>query len=398
MEARLTLGITLLIVAATGCRSGPPSDHQANTDRESRMRPTPTLAAAVASPVDDDGSTEAVSVMTINKDSITVNDVLGPIREQLAERARTMPPAKYQTYALQRIEATVRRLARDALLHHEASKGLTEPESEMLDSFVDQRIRDGINTEFDGRRTRYEQALLERGTTVEEERDRIHRQLTVVRWIQLNITEGIVDPTRDQLVRVYESRQSALTEVPRREMRLIEVSVLARLPEDVNAPSAAELARARAEARVIAEEARSKLLAGADFAELAERYSDGLHARNGGAWGWVTRGSVRERWEPAVKALFQLPEIDVPTEIIETRDALFIVEAARIDAGEQPDFEAIQPELVRRYREAEFNRRIELTIGRLQNEAHIRPRDMSRFFRAVVMAAPQPAGYERPQR
>lgn len=359
------------------------------------MLPTP---APNGVSVDDDDGIEPVSVMTINGDSITVEDVLSPIRENLEERARTMPPAQYQTYALQAVEATVRRLARDALLHHEASKGLTEPESEMLDSFVDQRIRDRINADFDGRQTRYQRALTEQGTTVEEERDRVYRQLTVVRWIQLNITERIVDPTRDQLLKVYESRQAALTKAPRREMWLIEVSVLARLPESVSPPSAAQLAGARAEARAKAEEARSELLAGTEFAVVAKRYSDGLHARNGGAWGWVTRGSVREHWEPAVNTLFQLPEPGVPSEIVETREALFIIQAARIDPGEQPDFEAIQPELVRRFREAEFNRQIEETIGLLQSEAHIRPRDMNRFFRAVAMAAPQPAGHERPRR
>ncbi len=332
-----------------------------------------------------------MTTLSINGDVITAEEVLRPLQADLERRAVEMAAAEYERYLTEVVQSRVRAVARDLLLYQEASKNLTEAEREGIGRFADQRIRDRINEEFGGRQTRYERALAEEGLSLEQAREEELRQLIIARWIRMTIAPKVADPTRDQLWNVYESQRDTLVRPPRRKMRLIEISVLAELPPDVEAPTTEQLAQARASAREKAEEARQAILDGADFADVARRYSTGLHARDGGLWGWVTRGSVREKWEPAVEALFRLPETGTPGEIIETPDAFFIVEAVSIDPGSAPDFESIQPKLVESYRNAQFNLLVDEWVMKLQERADIRPRNVNRFLLGVLQAAPQPS-------
>ena len=342
-----------------------------------------------------DGATDSidepnvpVSTLTINGETITTEDVLKPLRKHLAQRADTMPTLEYRRYLSEAIESGVRLMARDALLYHEASKNLTDKERESIGAFADQRIRDRVNTEFAGRQSRYEESLAHEGLTLTEDRERTMRELIIARWLRMTISPKIADPTREQLWQLYESYKDSYSRAPRRKMQLIEVSVLGQLPPGVSAPSDDQLAMARTVARQRAANARQAILGGKAFSDVARDYSDGLHARNGGEWGWVMQGSVREKWEPAVAALFMLPDAGTASDVIETPDAFFVVLAAEIDDGYEPDFESLQPDLVERYRDAQFKMLVDQWVDRLQKKANIQPRNINRFLAAVARDAP----------
>ncbi|MFN7143137.1 MAG: peptidylprolyl isomerase [Myxococcota bacterium] len=63
------------------------------------------------------------------------------------------------------------------------------------------------------------------------------------------------------------------------------------------------VARSKEDARARAEEARAKLVAGADFAEIARSYSDDSTGPRGGSLGGFMRGTMVEPFEKAVEAL-----------------------------------------------------------------------------------------------
>lgn len=63
------------------------------------------------------------------------------------------------------------------------------------------------------------------------------------------------------------------------------------------------VSRSKDEARARAEEARAKLAAGADFAEIARSYSDDSTGPRGGSLGGFTKGTMVEPFEKAVEAL-----------------------------------------------------------------------------------------------
>lgn len=395
MQAHKKLAFLLVLLTLWGCRGlskggstlAVPGHQKPAVQDEN---PYPASAAAGS---EDAG--EPVGEMTINGETISVADVLKPLRETLEENARVLPANQYAEFLMPRIQRRIRLLARDMLLFQESVKSLTDREQEALEKLIDKRLRQRVNNEFGGRQSRLEQALVRDNMTLEDERERIRRELVIARWLQRNIAHRIVDPTRDELWTVFENQKAALTQPPRRQMLLIEIPVLAELPAGVTAPDDAQLQQARNAARTKARAARDAILGGQEFASVVWIHSAGLHARNGGRWGWVTRGSVRKRWEAAVDALFELPEIGVPSRVIETPDAFFIVQADKIDPGVQPNFESLQPDLIERFRDAQFNELVDRQVVKLQADAHIRPVNLNRFLQAVLAAAPQPTAPPR---
>ena len=328
-----------------------------------------------------------VTVMFINGDAITAEDVIRPVLDELKERAGVMPAQRYRQFLVDMLGARIRIEARDRLLYQEACKRVVEQEWERIDQYVDHQIRDVVNKEYQGRQTRYEKALARQGLSVEEDRERIRRQAVVQLYLTETVGRRVMTPTRRELWQYFQERKDDMTRPSRREMFLIEVTK--NVPLD--AVTANDGSKVPLDASTAIRLAKGELVAGASFDEVAKKYSTGVHASEGGRWGFVTRDSVRERWQLAVDALFGLAHGEL-SEVIETDDAYFIVKCGEIDAGLAADFEAMQPELIRSYREHQFNVLVEELVVELQAKATIQPRDLSRFLRAAVEAAPRPAG------
>ena len=324
-----------------------------------------------------------VTRLFVNGDAMEVEDIVHPIRQELAEAAQALSPNGYQQLLRQRILDEFRRQVRSLLLYQEAAKRLSERENEFLEGFVDDEVRKRVNTEFGGRQSRYEKALAERRLTAAEDRERIRRELVVMRHLHQTVTQRILDPTRAELVRFFEERKDDLTKPERRKMSLIEIPRAAGL-----SPRGASPASDATDARETIAQAKAELHEGADFAAVATRYSKGIHADEGGAWDWVTRGSVREHWEPVVEQLFQIEEGEIGP-IVETDEAFFIVRCAAIEPGVEPDFEALQPKLVQVYRDVQFDRLVGERVHELQGKAVFIPENLGRFLQAVANAAPQ---------
>ncbi|MCK4658253.1 MAG: peptidyl-prolyl cis-trans isomerase [Phycisphaerae bacterium] len=363
----LSVGITVITL---GCspgliekdRTGTQTLHDLETDRLER-----------AATQHDDGT--PVSRLFVNGDVIEAEGILRPIRAELAHAAQTLTPYRYQKLLEEKIIDEFRHQARTLLLYQEAAKRLSQPEEEFLQGLVDDTIRKRVNSEYGGRQAHYEKALGEQGLTMAEDRERTRRDMVVMRHLHQTIMQRVVDPTRAELVRFFEERKDDLTKPQRRKMSLIEIP---RKSSGDN-PGADELIR----------QALAELGDGVDFATVATRHSKGIHAEEGGVWDWLTRGSVRERWEPAVEKLFELHEGQISS-IIETDQALFLVRCDAIDPAIEPDFEAIQPRLMQVFRDLQFNRLIDERVRQLQQKAVFIPKDVGRFLQAVADAAPKP--------
>jgi parvulin-like peptidyl-prolyl isomerase len=385
-SAARTVGLTLLvIVAGAGC----PSAKKGGDPKQKSLHARPSDPwkndpAAVRPTAPDDIS--PVLVMFVNGETVTAEEVLRPVRKELEERAAVMPLEPYQRYLVDAVGARVRAEARERLLYQAASKDITEREWEQFDRFVDTRIREIVNEQHQGRQTRYEKSLADRGITLEQDRQRLRRELVIQRYLYQTVGRRVTNPTRRELWQYYQDHLDEMTRPARREMFLIEV------PKDapLEAVTAANGQQVQLDAKTAITLARSELIAGIEFAEVAKKYSAGLHAAEGGPWGMVARDSVRERWQPAVDALFTL-EFGQVSDTIETDEAYFIVRCGKIDSGEPPDFEAIQPQLVDRYREALFNRLVEELVADLHARAVIQPANLGRFLRGVVESAPMPS-------
>ncbi len=146
---------------------------------------------------------------------------------------------------------------------------------------------------------------------------------------------------------------------------------------------------ARAEARKIADTAAAELAAGTSFDQVARTHSDGTHAPDGGQWGWVARGALRERLDPVVEALYALPETGM-SKIIESDDSFFIARCDEVDPGYTPTFETLQPELQQRYAQIAYSQRMQDLLAEHRRRAQLDPDELERFYEAVVATALQP--------
>jgi parvulin-like peptidyl-prolyl isomerase len=290
-----------------------------------------------------------------------------------------MPPARYRDYLVETVQKGIRTLVRDLLLYHEASKRLSPQENEMIDQFTDQRIRQIVQEQHGGRQVRWQRAMAEQGLSPEEARQRVRREVTTYAFLERTIMPKVAEPTRRELMRYFEQRKAELTIPERREMFLIEV------PKGEDAQAA----------QATIQRVRSELDAGGDFQDAARKYSQGIHAADGGAWGMVTPQSLRGRWVRVAEVLGQLAP-DTTSEVIEGEECFFLVRLGRVEPGLEPDFADVQVRLKQAYREHQFNLLIDEQVARLHEQAVIRPADPSLFLRAVLEACPAPSSGDAP--
>lgn len=369
-------GLAVLAAAVMGipsCQRGGLSSIDAQPMAE-RHPADSTAAAPQPSPaMVEDEPAGPVDVLFINEDSITVVDAVEPVRTELAAQRAAMPPNQFAQMVDKVLRDRIRTMARDLLLYQEASRRLSDQEAEYLEKFTDQRIREIVQKEHAGRQVRWEQAMAEQGLTPEKAREKIRRELVVIRHLQQVITPRIQEPTRRELLNFYEKVRPELSSPERRQMLLIEI------PKDGNA----------AAARQTAKTAQTELQSGTPFEEVARRWSKGVHAEDGGDWGMINPDSITGRWAQAAEALVNLPAGGT-SGIIETESGYFIVRVGMIEPRQEPGFAEVQRDLTERYRDQQFNMLVDELVLRLQERAVIRPENLNLFLEAAVNAVLNP--------
>lgn len=304
-------------------------------------------------------------------------------RVRLIETAETMDPAAFRGHVEKEAARLVRDTTTENLLYQSAAERITPQMETGIAGYVDADIRKIVTAQFGGVQRRYERDLHTKGLTLEEVREKMRRDVVITSYLDAEIKPRIVEPSRGDLLDAYTAFARENQRPPRRRMSLIDARVKNELPHDVVDPTHAQLADARVAARTRIESALGEWHDGVSFGDVARRHSDGLHAGEGGSWGWVRRGAVRERFEPAVEALFALDENAV-SHAIETSDGFFLVRCDEIDDGGTPDFVAVQPELKNRFHRNMFNDLVSTLVEKLRREARLDPEDLDRFWQAAV--------------
>ena len=342
--------------------------------KASKSSPRPSASPSV---IESEAASDAV--LEVAGTVITSEEVLAPLSDVLSANGTGASGGASTNDVYRAVFDEVRRRVEEVLLYQEARADLADGDLEYLERFVDQIVRETVQEEHDGRQRAYERELLSQGTTLDEQRDRIRRELVVQRYLGRELRSRIVDPTRRELMQFFEQAKAELSKPERREMFLIDVPIEAAAPGGTP-NDVADPARSRIE------EAQRELADGASFSTVAARYSKGLHAADGGAWGWVSRTGLRPRWHPALEALYSLDEGQVSSVRV-TDDAYFIVRCGRIEVATEPDFQAIQPELQERYRRAQQREYLQELMTRLLAAADLDQQRVEQFVAAVARQA-----------
>ena len=349
------------------------------TENAVRKRVTPTRDKMRTG----DTESSATSRLVIHGESVWAEEIWQQHYDELDAEAKTRTPSGFRDYVAKRAYELIRDYIAGILLAKQASLRVTPDIEQRIDSYVDGEIRKIVTTDHGGRQRRYEKYLESSGKTLANTRARIRRELLIASYLEQHIRPMILQPTRAELYAEFEASLESLRRPPRRRMSLIEIRITDRLPHGANRPTRDQLSKARQKALASIRAAYGELASGSDFAPLARRYSDGLHVPEGGAWGWITQGSVRQRFEPAVNALFELDENTV-SEIIEGGNSFFLVRCDEIDDTVTPNFQSHQPELKDRVFREQYNRLVMGHVEELRDNAGIDQDDLDRFFIAVV--------------
>lgn len=337
----------------------------------------------------------AVTRLTVNGETINVADFWNGERAELAKQTASSSPESYGGYVAQRAATLIRDRIAEMLLYQRAKLRLTADVETRIDAYVDGEIRKIVTTSYEGREARYEKQLQTEGQTLAEARERLRRELIISGYLEAELKPKIAEPTRAELLAAFNASADSLRRAPRRRMSLIDVRVRDRLSSGIDNPTPEQWEAARTEARSRAELALAEIHKGISFADVAKKLSDGLHAEEGGSWGWVAPDSVRERFQPAVNALGSLSTGGV-SGIIDAGEDFFLVRCDEVDGGHEPDFQTEQPRLRESIVRTSYNRLISELVEELRNKARIEPPDLERLHAAVAAAAPSYAELAKP--
>lgn len=228
-------------------------------------------------------------------------------------------------------QPVVRKIFQD-FVGPERDRRLEEAEKNLLDDLIDRRLmyqvakREGVlpseaevNGAIDDLKknnkvtddAQFRAMLRAEGLTLELIRRSIGERLAIGRLLAHQIRSTII-LNEDELVKYYQSNQEKFKRIPQAEIRHILLPV----------PPGADEAAVRARA----EEARAKIAAGADFAQIGRQYSDPSSGASGDEVITVHRGDLAPQIEAAA---FSVPAGEV-SPLIRTESGFHLIKVERI--------------------------------------------------------------------
>jgi parvulin-like peptidyl-prolyl isomerase len=329
-------------------------------------------------------------VLLVNKETISVNDILEPISPELEKLSGEVPPNIYFGRATELIRQQIIEAVAQQLIWRKAQKDISEDMEKGLKKAVDKMEKERINREFQGRETLYDKYLAKHGKTRAEVRERLRRSIVIDSYLRERLLPLVPNPRKQDLLNYYNANIGEFTKHGRREMYLIDVPVAAFLPLR-KSPSPGEAQEATEKARAAIEEAAAALAAGESFEAVARRISKGSNAEEGGAWGFI-ESPLKGRWEAPSKKLFEMKEGQI-SEILEVAKGYFIVKVGKVEERQIIDFNDAQPQIANALKQRRFNK---LRADFLQDELNKSTLgSLDEFVAEVLRAIPNPKMPER---
>jgi peptidyl-prolyl cis-trans isomerase SurA len=214
--------------------------------------------------------------VVVNDSVITYAEIEGEVIKGAATAAKVYAndPQRYDQ-EVQRLRAQdIELLVEDKLIVHEfTTSGYT---TNVLEAFIDDRIRENIQRNYYGDRTRLIKTLQAEGITYEDFR-RQQREQFIIEYMNYqngsNLRKILISPLK--IEEYYNAHTDDFKVDEQVHLRMIVVN------QQPDSPTGM--------ARKVAEEIAAKIDTGVPFAEMAGVYSSGSQRAEGGDRGWVDR-------------------------------------------------------------------------------------------------------------
>ncbi len=270
---------------------------------------------------------DADIVARVNNDVITLTDYQKAetqLRNEVAQDCQSCPQDQIDAQFKQQQKDLLRGVIDQSLMAQRAKDMGISVESDLAKRLDEVRRQNGLTTLDD-----LQKGVEASGLTWEDYKTTIRNGLLQKEVVQREVGSH-VDVSRDEVKQYYEAHPQEFTLPERVTLSEISLSTEGKSPE--------ELAAVRAKAEGL----RSSVLNGDDFNRVAQLYSQGSTAKDGGALGTYKRGELSPQIEAVV---FQMSKNQI-SDVIQTRTGFeFLLVEDHFQAGLQP-LEKVEPDIL----------------------------------------------------
>jgi parvulin-like peptidyl-prolyl isomerase len=271
--------------------------------------------------------------LAVGEQTVTEEDVIGPVFERLAQVAQKGDFERFRQIAEPVIEQQLVARISDALLYSRARKDAGEKIDDELDRIVTAEVRRFV-MDFGGDYAKAEQALKQMGMDWGKFEQYQRRRVLSQSYIAQQMPKDQPIAYSEMLTAYNETKESLYTTPASLQFRLIDIEPAKLQDIDPNRPRIEQ-------AKELAEQLVGRINQGGNFEQLAKDYSNDHRAAAGGLWRKLDPESLAAPYDVlAVKAAQMKPgEIAGP---IEAEGHVFIMQLVEYQPKGVEPFEKVQ--------------------------------------------------------
>src|SRR5271157_643216 len=279
-------------------------------------------------------------IARVNNEIITRTEYIRS-RDQLKQEAQQQDPANADRAFAEKQRDVLRDLIDQQLLLQKAKDLGITGNTELIKRLDEMRKQMNLETMEE-----LEKAAEAQGASYEDFKQNLRNQIITQRVIGQEVGSHLAMNKEDEK-KFYEQHRAEM-EQPE-EVRLSEILIVPKKPAKPAAspdakpepPSEAETEAALATAQATAQDLLDQFHKGAQFADLAKKYSDGPSAKDGGDLSYFKRGTLSKELEDKVFAL-KAGEV---TDVIRTKQGYVILQASEHRMAGIPTLKEVEPRI-----------------------------------------------------
>jgi len=280
----------------------------------------------------------------------------GQVRELLMFRQRSLGDAPQTPEVKEKMRESQEAAIKDLVDRQLIIDQFKEQEFQIPEYVIDDRMNTIIREEFGGDRTAFVRTLKAQGFSLSRFRE-VEREKIIVQAMRQRAvrTDFVISP--DKIEGYY-----------RKNIEKYSTPEEIRLSMIVLRPQAGEGDDPVGAARAVAKEIRAKLADGADFAGMAQMYSQDSTAEAGGDWGWIDRKTLTSELN---NVAFRLRPGEL-SEAAQVGDAFYIMRVEARKAAVTKPLAEMRDEISRKLYEEERLRLQQVWIDGLRKKAYVK--------------------------
>lgn len=241
--------------------------------------------------------------------------------------------------------------------------------------YVDDDINNLIRENFQGKRDEFIVELAKTNMTMKKFRE-LREKMIIVNVMRGRHTGNLPPPTPREVEDFYRKNNDKF-----RDKDMIKISTIM-IPKYTGNPDDTPEKQKKA-----AEEIRSKIVAGGDFATLAKTYSQDSRAESGGEWDWMERKQMKKSMADAAFAL----KTGSVSKVLDVEANYMIIYCDAKKLGDAVPLEKVRPDIERFINQEKGRESLEKWLVELRRKAVVKKLDASGIFAPVPPPAPKAA-------